>query len=131
MKKLFSFISVFALAATLGISTVSAQKTVATVEKLWSKTVAEVGATIADTRQGTGVDGKVYLLNKANQSLVAISAEGQDTVLTEVNTQNVQAPISLPALGSQNSASRTLPSRLESGRVYKRNLGGSRGRTFK
>ena len=80
MKKLFSFISVFALAATLGISTVSAQKTVATVEKLWSKTVAEVGATIADTRQGTGVDGKVYLLNKANQSLVAISAEGQDTV---------------------------------------------------
>ena len=80
MKKLFSFISVFALAATLGISTVSAQKTVATVEKLWSKTVAEVGATIADTRQGAGFDGKVYLLNKANQSLVAISAEGQDTV---------------------------------------------------
>ena len=80
MKKLFSFISVFALAATLGFSTASAQKTVATVEKLWSKTVAEVGATIADTRQGTGVDGKVYLLNKANQSLVAISAEGKDTV---------------------------------------------------
>ena len=80
MKKLFSFISVFALAATLGFSTVSAQKTIATVEKLWSKTVAEVGATIGDTRQGTGVDGKVYLLNKANQSLVAISAEGQDTV---------------------------------------------------
>ena len=80
MKKLFSFISVFALAAILGFSTVSAQTTVATVEKLWSKTVAEVGATIADTRQGTGVDGKVYLLNKANQSLVAISAEGQDTV---------------------------------------------------
>ena len=80
MKKLFSFISVFALAAILGVSSVSAQKTVATVEKLWSKTVAEVGATIADTRQGTGVDGKVYLLNKANQSLVAISAEGQDTV---------------------------------------------------
>ena len=80
MKKLFSFISVFALAATLGFSTASAQKTVATVEKLWSKTVAEVGATVADTRQGTGFDGKVYLLNKANQSLVAISAEGQDTV---------------------------------------------------
>ena len=80
MKKLFSFISVFALAATLGFSTASAQKTVATVEKLWSKTVAEVGATVADTRQGTGFDGKVYLLNKANQSLVAISAEGKDTV---------------------------------------------------
>ena len=80
MKKLFSFISVFALAATLGFSTASAQKTVATVEKLWSKTVAEVGATIGDTRQGTGVDGKVYLLNKSNQSLVAISAEGQDTI---------------------------------------------------
>ena len=80
MKKLFSFISVFALAATLGFSTASAQKTVATVEKLWSKTVAEIGATIGDTRQGTGVDGKVYLLNKANQSLVAISAEGQDTI---------------------------------------------------
>ena len=80
MKKLFSFISVFALAATLGFSTASAQKTVATVEKLWSKTFAEVGATAADTRQGTGFDGKVYLLNKANQSLVAISAEGKDTV---------------------------------------------------
>ena len=80
MKKLFSFISVFALAAILGFSTVSAQTTVATVEKLWSKTVTEIGATIADTRQGAGLDGKVYLLNKANQSLVAISAEGQDTV---------------------------------------------------
>ena len=80
MKKLFSFISVFALAATLGFSTASAQKTVATVEKLWSKTVAEIGATIADTRQGTGFNGTVYLLNKSNQSLVAISAEGQDTV---------------------------------------------------
>ena len=80
MKKLFSFISVFALAAILGVSSVSAQKTVATVEKLWSKTVAEIGATITDTRQGTGFNGTVYLLNKANQSLVAISAEGQDTV---------------------------------------------------
>lgn len=80
MKKLFSFISVFALTAILGVSSVSAQKTVATVEKLWSKTVAEIGATIADTRQGTGLDGKVYLLNKANQSLVAISAEGPDTI---------------------------------------------------
>ena len=80
MKKLFSFISVFALAAILGFSTVSAQTTVATVEKLWSKTVTEIGATIADTRQGTGFNGTVYLLNKANQSLVAISAEGQDTV---------------------------------------------------
>ncbi len=80
MKKLFSFISVFALAAILGFSTVSAQTTVATVEKLWSKTVTEIGATIADTRQGTGFNGTVYLLNKSNQSLVAISAEGQDTV---------------------------------------------------
>ncbi len=79
MKKLFSFISVFALAATLGFSTVSAQ-TVATVEKLWSKTTTEMGSTVADTRQGTGIDGKVYLLNKANQSLVAVSAEGQDTI---------------------------------------------------
>ncbi len=80
MKKLFSFISVFALAAILGFSTASAQKTVATVEKLWSKTTAEMGSTVADTRQGTGIDGKVYLLNKANQSLVAVSAEGQDTL---------------------------------------------------
>ena len=39
-----------------------------------------MGSTVADTRQGTGVDGKVYLLNKANQSLVAVSAEGQDTL---------------------------------------------------
>ena len=80
MKKLFSFISVFALAAILGISTVSAQKTVATVEKLWSKTITEIGATIGETRQGAGWDGKVILLNKANQSLVAISAEGSDTL---------------------------------------------------
>ena len=87
MKKLFSFISVFVLATILGVSSVSAQKTVATVEKLWSKTVAEVGATIGDTRQGTGIDGKIYLLNKANQSLVAISAEGQDTI--------VQGPIAI------------------------------------
>ena len=80
MKKLFSFISVFALAATLGFSTVSAQKTVATVEKLWSKTTTEMGVTIADTRQGAGWDGKVILLNKSNQSLVAISAEAKDTI---------------------------------------------------
>ena len=80
MKKIFSFISVFALAATLGFSTASAQKTVATVEKLWSKTLTELGVTVGDTRQGAGYAGKVYLLNKANQSLVAISAEGQDTV---------------------------------------------------
>ena len=80
MKKLFSFISVFALAATLGFSTASAQKTVATVEKLWSKTLTELGATVGDTRQGAGYAGKVYLLNKANQSLVAVSAEGKDTV---------------------------------------------------
>ena len=80
MKKIFSFISVFALAAILGVSSVSAQKTVATVEKLWSKTTTEMGVTIADTRQGAGWDGKVILLNKSNQSLVAISAEGKDTI---------------------------------------------------
>ena len=80
MKKIFSFISVFALAAILGVSSVSAQKTVVTMEKLWSKTIADMGVTTADTRQGTGLDGKVYLLNKANQSLVAISAEGKDTI---------------------------------------------------
>ena len=79
MKKLFSFISGFALAAILG-STVSAQTTSATVEKLWSKTTTELGATVNDTRQGIGRDGVVYLLNKANQSLVAVSAEGQDTL---------------------------------------------------
>ena len=81
MKKLFSFISVFALAAILGVSSVSAQKTVVTMEKLWSKTLTELGVTITETRQGTGYDGKVYLLNKANQSLVAISATGQDTIV--------------------------------------------------
>ena len=80
MKKLFSFISVFALAATLGFSTVSAQKTILSAEKLWSKTLTDMGVTIADTRYGTGWDGKVILLNKANQSLVAISAEGKDTL---------------------------------------------------
>ena len=56
MKKLFSFISVFALAAILGVSSVSAQKTVVTMEKLWSKTIADMGVTTAETRQGVGLD---------------------------------------------------------------------------
>ena len=80
MKKLFSFISVFALAAILGVSSVSAQKTVVTMEKLWSKTIADMGVTTAETRQGVGLDGKVILLSKKDQSLVAISAEGKDTI---------------------------------------------------
>ena len=80
MKKLFSIISVFALAAILGISTVSAQKTVVTLEKLWSKTTTEMGISVTDSRQSAGRDGKVYLLNKANQSFVAISETGQDTI---------------------------------------------------
>lgn len=80
MKKLFSIISVFALAAILGISTVSAQKSIVTLEKLWSKTTTEMGVSVADSRQSAGRDGKVYLLNKANQSFVAISETGQDTI---------------------------------------------------
>ena len=80
MKKLFSFISVFALVAILGVSSVSAQKTVVTMEKLWSKTIADMGVTTAETRQGVGLDGKVILLSKKDQSLVAISAEGKDTI---------------------------------------------------
>lgn len=80
MKKLFSIISVFAFAAILGISTVSAQKTIVTLEKLWSKTTTEMGVSVTDSRQSAGRDGKVYLLNKANQSFVAISETGQDTI---------------------------------------------------
>ena len=56
MKKLFSFISVFALAAVLGVSSVSAQKTVVTMEKLWSITEPGGGA----ARQGFGMDGALY-----------------------------------------------------------------------
>ena len=56
MKKLFSFISVFALAAILGISTVSAQKTTLTIEKLWSITAPGVNT----ARQGFGMDGALY-----------------------------------------------------------------------
>ena len=56
MKKLFSFISVFALAAILGVSSVSAQKTTLTVEKLWS--ITEPGGGVA--RQGFGMDGALY-----------------------------------------------------------------------
>ena len=56
MKKLFSFISVFALAATLGFSTASAQKTVLSVEKLWSITEPGGGA----ARQGFGMDSALY-----------------------------------------------------------------------
>ena len=80
MKKLFSIISLFALAAILGISTVSAQKSIITLEKLWSKTTTEMGVSVTDSRQSAGRDGKVYLLNKANQSFVAISETGQDTI---------------------------------------------------
>lgn len=80
MKKLFSIISVFALAAILGISTVSAQKSIVTLEKLWSKTTTEMGVSVTDSRQSAGRDGKVYLLNKANQSFVAISKTDQDTI---------------------------------------------------
>ena len=56
MKKLFSFISVFAFAAILGVSTVSAQKTTLTVEKLWSITEPGGGA----ARQGFGMDSALY-----------------------------------------------------------------------
>ena len=80
MKKIFSFISVFALAAILGVSSVSAQKTVVTMEKLWSKTIADMGVTAGETRQGAGADGTIYLLNKTDQSFVAVTAEGKDTI---------------------------------------------------
>ena len=56
MKKLFSFISVFVLATILGVSTVSAQKTTLTVEKLWSITKPDAGA----ARQGFGMDSALY-----------------------------------------------------------------------
>ena len=56
MKKLFSFISVFALAAILGVSSVSAQKTTLAIEKLWSITEPAGGA----ARQGFGMDGALY-----------------------------------------------------------------------
>ena len=56
MKKLFSFISVFALAAILGVSSVSAQKTTLAIEKLWSITEPGGGA----ARQGFGMDGALY-----------------------------------------------------------------------
>ena len=56
MKKLFSFISVFVLATILGVSSVSAQKTTLTVEKLWS--ITEPGGNAA--RQGFGMDGALY-----------------------------------------------------------------------
>ena len=80
MKKIFSFISVFALAAILGVSSVLAQKTVVTMEKLWSKTIADMGVTAGETRQGAGADGTIYLLNKTDQSFVAVTAEGKDTI---------------------------------------------------
>lgn len=56
-------------------------KTVATVEKLWSKTVAEIGVTAADSRQGAGYNGAIYILNKANHSLVAITENAKDTII--------------------------------------------------
>ena len=80
MKKLFSFISVFVLATILGVSSVSAQKTVVTMEKLWSKTIADMGVTASETRQGAGANGTIYLLNKTDQSFVAVTAEGKDTI---------------------------------------------------
>ena len=81
MRKLASlFVVVIALVAIFGVSTVSAQKTIATVEKLWSRTLYDIGATIANTRQGVGRDGNVYLLNKVDQSFVAVSESSVDTI---------------------------------------------------
>ena len=56
MKKLFSLVLVFALAAILGVSTVLAQKTTLTIEKLWSITAPSANA----ARQGFGMDGALY-----------------------------------------------------------------------
>ena len=56
-------------------------KTVATVEKLWSRTLADIGATTADSRQGAGYNGVIYVLNKANHSLVAITENKKDTIV--------------------------------------------------
>ena len=92
MKKLFSFISVFALAAILGISTVSAQKTIITAEKLWSNPITGMTA-VGDARQGTGHNGVVYVADKGSHSVLAYSQVDnkivQDTVITNpaiVNT---------------------------------------------
>ena len=68
MKKLFSFISVFALAAILGVSSVSA-KTTLTVEKLWSITEPGGGA----ARQGFGMDGALYY-HKSGEGVYKVTA---------------------------------------------------------
>ena len=92
MKKLFSFISVFVLATILGISTVSAQKTIITAEKLWSNPITNMTA-VGDARQGTGYGGVVYVADKGSHSVLAYSLVDnkvvQDTVITDpaiVNT---------------------------------------------
>ena len=92
MKKIFSFISVFALAAILGTSTVSAQKTIITAEKLWSNPIAGMTA-VGDARQGTGHNGVIYVADKGSHSVLAYSQVDnkivQDTVITNpaiVNT---------------------------------------------
>ena len=77
MKKVFSLF----LATVLAMSMFAQTKTVTTVEKLWSRNVANIGSTLADSRQGAGKDGKVYILNKANHSLVAISETAKDTII--------------------------------------------------
>ena len=69
MKKLFSFISVFALAAILGVSSVSAQKTTLAIEKLWSITEPGGGA----ARQGFGMDGALYY-HKSGEGVYKVTA---------------------------------------------------------
>ena len=74
-------IYVTSITINAGESAAPELKTVATVEKLWSKTVAEIGVTAADSRQGAGYNGAIYILNKANHSLVAITENAKDTII--------------------------------------------------
>lgn len=69
------------MATVLAMGMFAQTKTVTTVEKLWSRTVADIGSTLAESRQGAGYNGAVYVLNKANHSLVAITETAKDTII--------------------------------------------------
>ena len=71
----------FFLTAALLMAVVSFAQPRATVEKLWSRTVADIGSTKADSRQAAGFDGTIYVLNKNNHSLVGVTETQKDSII--------------------------------------------------
>ena len=87
MKKLFSFISVVVLAAILGVSSVSAQKTTLAVEKLWSITEPGGGA----ARQGFGMDGALYYQQNGKGVYKVTAADATPELVVDATVTGIGA----------------------------------------